>query len=115
MLTFYTDRWMPDGVAACARGPVIFIRPAYRGDRGLLEHERVHRRQWLLTLGLHSFAYLLVRRYRLWAEVRAYQEQMRWPDRKGNRLSIVQAAARLSKPLYRLGLTLDQAMQHLRS
>ena len=75
MFTFYTDRFVPQGAAGCCRAFVIFIRPKYKHDRGLLEHEKVHRRQWLRTLGLHSFLYLFVPEYKLAAEVEAYKEQ----------------------------------------
>jgi hypothetical protein len=67
-----------DGAAACARGPLIFIRPKYKGDLGILEHERVHRKQWLRTLSLHSWLYLFVPEYRLACEVEAYKEQAKW-------------------------------------
>ncbi len=80
-LVFYTDAGMKPWMAACTRGPVILIRPAYRDDAGLLAHEKVHRRQWLRTLGMHSILYLLSRSYRLSAELEAYTEQARhYPD-----------------------------------
>ena len=75
-LTFYTDRFIPEGHAGCTRGPVILVRPKYKGDSGLLAHERVHQLQWILTLGLHSILYLLWGRYRLGAEVNAYRAQV---------------------------------------
>lgn len=81
MTVFYTDRFVPDGFAGCARGPLIFIRPDYRDDKGLLEHEKVHRRQWLGTLSLHSLLYLFVPDYKFRAEVEAYREQLKhYPD-----------------------------------
>jgi len=83
MLTFYTNKFIPKRAAACARGPVIFIRPKYRNDIGILEHEKVHRWQWILTLGIHSFLYLLIKRYRLWAEVMAYKKQLQFPPANG--------------------------------
>lgn len=76
MLTFYTNKFIPSGSAGCARGPVIFIRPEYREDAGLLAHEEVHRWQWVFTLGLHSFFYLLWDQYRLAVEVIAYRRQI---------------------------------------
>lgn len=80
-IVFYTDRWIKPAFAGCARGPLIFIRPQYRGDAGLLAHERVHVRQWLQTLSLHSFLYLLVPAYKLWAEAQAYRAQAAcYPD-----------------------------------
>jgi len=78
-LIFYTNKFIPASSAACARGPVIFIRPEYRDDKGLEAHEQVHVRQWWRTLGLHSLLYLVSKRYRLNAEVEAYREQLRYP------------------------------------
>ena len=132
MLNFYTDRFVPEGAGGCARGPLIFIREKYRNDRGILEHERAHRKQWfvqtvvwaallaaaawcfaipyeiaIVSIGAHGGLYLVVRRYRLWAEVAAYREQMKW----GN-LAPESAARRLAKPCYRLGITAEQAMKY---
>ena len=89
MNVFYTNRFVPKGSAGCARGPVILIRPEYRGDAGLLAHERVHVWQWLRTLGMHSFMYLLSDRYKLACEVEAYQEQAKhYPDDRTTRFAI---------------------------
>ena len=74
-MIFFTDKLVPANAAGCARGPVIFIRPKYRDDQGLIAHEKEHVRQWLTTLGLHSFLYLLSDQYKLWAEVEAYKIQ----------------------------------------
>lgn len=75
MFVFYTDRFVSEGARGCCRGPLIFIRPQYRDDRGLLEHEKVHRRQWLRTLGIHSLLYLFVPEYKLASEVEAFKVQ----------------------------------------
>lgn len=75
-LTFYVDS-LPDGFAGKANGPVIRILKKYKDDQGLLAHEKVHVRQWWMTLGLHSILYLLSDRYKLWAEVEAYKEQLK--------------------------------------
>ena len=81
MNVFYTNRFVPKGSAGCARGPLIFIRPEYKNDVGLLAHEDVHVRQWCRTLGLHSFMYLLSDSYKLACEVEAYQAQAKhYPD-----------------------------------
>lgn len=79
-LTFFVKS-LPPGVGGCANGPVIRILEQYRNDRGIYEHELVHVRQWLFTLGIHSLLYLLVPAYKLWSEVQAYREQAKWyPD-----------------------------------
>jgi hypothetical protein len=80
MLTYYTNRFVPASARGCCRGFVIFIRPQYKNDRGLLEHEKVHRKQWLRTLGLHSFCYAFVKECRLDSEVEAFNEQAKWYD-----------------------------------
>jgi len=80
-MIFYTDKFVPEGFAGCTRGPFIFIRPEYKHDKGLLEHEKVHRWQWLTTLGLHSLLYLFVPGYRLDSELDAYRVQAAYyPD-----------------------------------
>ena len=82
-LVFYTNLFVPKISAGCTRGPFIFIRPRYKDDKGLLEHEKVHVRQWFRTLGLHGFIYALSKRYRLKCEVEAYKEQLKhYPEDK---------------------------------
>ena len=93
---------LPNGFGGTAQGPLIKILSKYKDDSGLLEHEKVHVRQWyavlvlvllisgLLTLlvspslwplcGLalfgHQLLYKFVRRYRRWCEVQAYRKQL---------------------------------------
>lgn len=107
---FYTDR-LPGGVGGRAIGPVVQIRPRYRerGDEGIHQHELEHVRQWWATLGLHSPLYLAARRYRLWAEARAYAVQMRYPNGLGGALTLEDAAWRLTQPRYRLGINVERA------
>lgn len=108
-MIFYTSRFVQPGFAATTRGPLIFIRPEYLGDIGLLEHERVHVRQWWRTLGLHSLLYALSKAYRLGAEVESYREQARYyPD---DRLPLF-ALAIATK--YGLDITAEAALARLR-
>lgn len=80
-MVFYTDRFVPSRFAGCTRGPVIFIRPKYSDDAGLLAHEKVHVRQFWRSLGLFGIPYLLSKSFRLRCEVEAYREQLRhYPD-----------------------------------
>lgn len=78
MIIFYTDKFVPTWAAGCARGPLIFIRPKYKNDIGLRMHEWTHVKQWLMTFGVHSMLYLMSKRYKLWAEVQAYKEQLKF-------------------------------------
>lgn len=108
-MIIYTARFVQQGFAATTRGPLVFIRPEYRQDIGLLEHERVHVRQWLRTLGLHSLLYAVSKTYRLSAEVEAYREQSRhYPD---DRLPLF---ARAIAEKYGLDISADAALARLR-
>lgn len=100
MLTIYTNKFIPDKFAACARGPFIFIRLQYKDDEGLLRHEQLHVQQWftlgllaiplyfllqvfaplyvaacLFSFSLHGALYTWVAAYRQWAEVQCYKKQ----------------------------------------
>lgn len=104
---FYTDA-MPAGVAGQARLVAVRIRPAYRNDEGLHQHELAHVELFWLTLGLKIFL-SLSKRFRIWNEARAYRVQMQYPDARGEYLSLDAAAARLAGAYYGFGLTLEQA------
>ena len=41
-----------NGFGGTAQGPIIRILPKYKDDIGLLEHEKVHVRQWYTWLAL---------------------------------------------------------------
>jgi hypothetical protein len=112
MLTFYTDRFIPANSAGCARGPVIFIRPKYRDDIGLLRHEECHVGQWWHTLGLHSILYLVSKAYRLKAEVEAYREQLKHPPANSTEEYRHKYSHYISED-YGLSITEDQAYQLL--
>lgn len=79
---FYTERFFkPDanGVhwrAGFVFGPLIFIRPKYRDDVGLLAHEQEHVRQFWRTFCLHGLFYHFSPKYRLQAEAEAYAVQL---------------------------------------
>lgn len=47
----FTDD-IKDGFGGYAKGPFIRMRPKYRYDLGLLEHEKVHVRQWYSKLAI---------------------------------------------------------------
>jgi hypothetical protein len=78
-LVFYTDFSIPKRFAAVTRGPVIFIRPEYKHDAGLLAHEITHVKQWWRNPVFGLF-YRFSKKFRLNAEVEAYREQLRHYD-----------------------------------
>lgn len=80
-LTFYVDDLGPD---FCGKtyGPVILIRKDCKDDKGLYQHELVHVKQWWMTLGIHSILYKFIRKYRFWAELKAYKKQLKYSPNK---------------------------------
>ena len=98
---------MPDWKAGYSRAWFIGIRPAYKDDKGLLEHEKVHVKQFWRTLGFHGLLYLLSKRYRLNAEVEAFKVQMEYAeDKEAARGSF---ALRLATN-YHLDITVSEAL-----
>ena len=57
-------------------GPVILIKEKYKEDKGLLEHELVHSKQFYVTLGIAGLLYLLLPRVKYAAELAAYRVQL---------------------------------------
>lgn len=131
----YTDK-LAEGFGGEACGPLIKIRPKYASDDGLLEHEKVHVRQWyfvvivalvvvallallvstslLVLVGstpfVHGLMYRYIRRYRQSCEVEAYKRQIA----VGGYISTNFASTALAEK-YKLGLSLSQAKSLLMS
>lgn len=104
----YTDQGIPERFAGWTVTFFIKIRPLYQADVGLLEHEKLHVRQFWRTLGLYCALYPLWKKYRLGCEVEAYREQLRY-----NPLSIGHFATRLAT-CYGLNITTDEAIELLK-
>lgn len=108
-MIFYTKRFVPKPHKAYVWWFLIFIHPDYRHDKGLLEHEKVHRKQWLRTIGLHGLLYRFVPEYRLAAEIEAFREQAKhYPDDRMPRF------AELIASNYKLKITAENALKLLR-
>ena len=97
---------VPKGFSACSLWPFIFVRPAHRSDIALIEHELVHYREQAWIMPAWVLLYLVSRKFRLAAEVRAYARQIELGG-----VTREQAAHALQS--YRLGITLEKAMQAL--
>lgn len=93
---------LPNGFGGTAQGPLIKMLSKYKGDTGLIEHEKTHVRQWYTALAIwlfvsallslvvspllwplcglspivHLVLYKLIRPYRQWCEVQAYRKQI---------------------------------------
>ena len=136
-ITLYTDN-LPDNVGGCANACVVRIRTKYRDDAGIHAHEAEHVRQWWLGVligalvalaissmssewsgywplalsaggALHPLAYLLLPRYRLWAEARAYRIQAtHYPDDR------TRLFAGFISTRYNLKISAAQALEELK-
>ena len=106
-MIFYTTRFIKKPHAGTTYGPFIFIKPEYKDDRGLLEHEKEHVKQWLFSIGLHSILYLFSKRYRLWSEVQCYRAQLKHsPGRE-------ELFASFIADRYDLDITKEEALKEL--
>ena len=106
-MIFYTNRFIPERAAGCARGPFIFIRPEYKNDIGLIEHEKVHVEQWYRTFGFHSLLYLISKKYRLKSEVEAYKKQLEYSPREADLYALFISTN------YNINITKDEAKKLL--
>lgn len=73
---------LPRGINAITIGCVIIVRARERWNEGLLAHEKVHVDQWFDAYGLlFWFRYLTSPVWRLYYEIEAYREQLKYrPD-----------------------------------
>ena len=67
--------------AGKAHAMVVFIDPNYIGDKGLLEHELVHVKQFY-RFPFHGLLYKFNSWYRLKCEVEAYKKQLEFNPSK---------------------------------
>ncbi len=69
--------FIPKRFAAFVFGPIIFVRKAHRNNVPLIEHEKVHVRQFWRTFCTHFIWYQFNDEYRLKAEVEGYATQIK--------------------------------------
>jgi hypothetical protein len=105
---FYTDRLIPDRFAGTTFGPFVFIRPNYKNDAGLLNHELTHVKQFWKN-PLMVLLYQFSKTYRLRYEAEAYKTQLEYAP---GRLDLF---AGYLVNNYNLQITLDQARQAILS
>ena len=96
----------PKVFSAVSLWPFIFVRPEHRNDTALIEHELVHYKEQAWITPIWVLLYLVSRKFRLAAEVRAYTRQIELGG-----VTRKQAAHALLS--YRLGITYVKAMQAL--
>lgn len=107
-MIFYTNWFVPKGFAAITLGPFIFIRPTRKGDVGLVEHEKVHVKQFWKSCGLFWVFYLLSKKARFKYEVEAYKVQAVYNPEK------IEMYADALATKYKIGVTKEEALQALK-
>ena len=100
---------MDDDQGGYARAWLVRIRPKYKDDHGLLQHELFHVSQWWKTLGLHSLLNLISKRYRLNSEVGAYKEQLKYEPAIHNPAYYKSMFAGYISTQYGLNITKEEA------
>jgi hypothetical protein len=105
---FFTNFGVPKNSGGCFRGGLIFIRPKYKNDKGLLFHEIEHAKQfWKYGLIFFSLSYLLSKKFRLNREVEAYKVQLKHDPHAAN------AFARFIATKYNLDISQNEALELL--
>ena len=103
---FYTDRFIPKrfGGVLLAPLPIILIRPKYKGDEGLLQHELQHLedmvKDWIL---LYCLRYTFSKKWRLHYELRGYWTQLEYSPQ------YIRLFARFIATKYRLDISEEKA------
>tara|TARA_B100000497_G_scaffold124423_1_gene158896 strand:- start:1411 stop:1884 length:474 start_codon:yes stop_codon:yes gene_type:complete len=78
-----TNVTIPKRFAAVVRGFFIFVRPQYKDNIPLIEHEKVHIQQFWRTFGAHGLMYLFSKGYRLRSELEGYSVQIKKREELG--------------------------------
>ena len=105
--TFYTDLFIPARFGGITYGIFIFLRPKYKNDNGILQHELTHVRQFYRN-PLFGLWYQFSAKDRLKYEAEAYKVQLAYytEDKKS-------LFAQYLVNNYNLGITYDQAIAAL--
>ena len=99
---------IPARFAALTVAFVVFIRPEYRNDAGLIAHELTHVRQFWRWLGLNGLLYKFSKKWRTRFEVEAYRKQLEFSPH-----ALEHFAVSLSTK-YALNITHDRAIELLK-
>lgn len=100
--------FIPKRFSAYVFGFIIFVRPAYRNNIPLIEHEKVHVRQFWTTLCTHGIWYQFSKSYRLRSEVEGYAVQIKKRQELGKSPRFDDYAGFIADH-YNLDVTLEEA------
>jgi len=105
-LIIKTNLFIPSRYSAITLWPFILVRPNASLNRGLIAHEMVHYREQAWIAPIWWLRYLLSKKFRLMAEVRAYKVSIQ------NGMGLAAAVYWLLS--YKTGVTVEEATRLLR-
>lgn len=105
--------FIPKRFAAVVFAFIIFVRPAYKNNQALIEHEKVHVRQFWRTFCTHPIWYNFNKAYRLRSEVEGYAVQIKVRETLGKSPDFERYAKYISKH-YNLDVSAEEAEALLR-
>lgn len=114
MITLYVK---PDNIFLCGYagknwGFITLIDERYEHDKGLLEHERTHYKQWKKRPLTMPLRYMFSKNARLEYEAEAYAVQARYCSNKDFAIT---KFSKLLADTYKLGITYHEAEKVIRS
>lgn len=104
----YTDKIIPERFSAYTIAFLILVRPKYRDDIGLIEHEKIHVHQFWRTFGFNGLFYFFSKKKRLQYEVEAYRKQLEFSPEPGTSKKLF--ACYLASN-YKLDITKEEAIK----
>lgn len=107
-MVIFTDLFVPKEFDGYTYLCFALIRPQYKNDKGLIEHEKTHVKQFWKAPFIHGLLYRFSDVYRLKSEVEAYRAQIKVEANP----NVYRYATMLSKN-YGLKLTVNDAKELL--
>ena len=77
-IPIFITNWMPARFAGYHVVDIVFIRPEYKDDEGLIQHELTHVKQNLRTLGWSGIKQYWNKEHKLDRECEAYAVQLQY-------------------------------------
>ncbi len=105
--------FIPKRFTAVVFAFIIFVRPAHKNNQALIEHEKVHVRQFWRTFCTHPIWYQFNKSYRLRSEVEGYAVQIKVREVLGQPLDFERYAKYISLH-YNLDVSVKEAELLLR-
>ena len=77
-ILIFISNWMPKRFSGYHVGTLVLIRPDYKDDEGLIQHELIHVKQNIRTLGWSGIKQIWNKNHKLNRECEAYAEQLKY-------------------------------------